>query len=94
MRSFQHHHPAIQHPIDSCRRMEDLPEMFEPFRLSDTDHLVLDRIHELHEISAGLRATPHAPRAHGGFANVVVRTRAMIGRRLISLGSTVAGQHA
>lgn len=94
MRSSQHHHPAIHHPVNSSRRMEERPAMFEPFRLSDTDHLVHDRIHELHEISAGLRATPHAPRAHGGFANVVVRTRAMVGRRLISLGSTVAGQHA
>lgn len=94
VRSSQHHRPAIRYPINSSRRMEELPAMFQPFRLSDTDHLVHDRIHELHEVAAGLRATQHASRADGGFANVVVRARAFIGRRLMSLGSTVAGQHA
>jgi hypothetical protein len=68
--------------------------MLEPFRFSATDHLVQDRIHELREIAAGLRANPPAPHSGGGLANVVVRTRALVGRRLISIGNAVAGQQA
>jgi len=71
--------------------MEEHPAMFEPFRLSDTDHLVNDRIHELYEIATELRASP---RPDAGRTGLVVRTRALIGRRLVSLGSAVAGQHA
>lgn len=65
--------------------------MLEPFRLSDTDQLVHDRIHELQQIATELRVTP---RPDAGRTNLVVRTRTLIGRRLISLGSAVAGQHA
>lgn len=65
--------------------------MFEQFRYSDTDPLARDRIHEIHLAATEVRTTP---RANGGRANLVLRTRTLIGRRLISLGNALAGQHA
>jgi len=86
--------PLTYQPIEASLRMEGHREMLEPFRLSDTDHLVHERIHELREIAAGLRATGPVPRTDGGLTNVILRGRMLVGRRLISLGSAVAGQHA
>ena len=82
------------HPTGTPLPLEGHHEMLEPFRFSATEYLVQDRIHELREIAAGLRAIPLTSRSGGSMANIVVRTRALVGRRLISLGSAVAGQHA
>ena len=65
--------------------------MNEPLQMSGTDFIARDRVAELlstaHEVHPGRRATV----AHGGF---MTRTRSLLGRRLISLGSTVAGHQA
>jgi hypothetical protein len=65
--------------------------MYEPLQLSGTDLLAHDRIAEL-------RATAHevhvARRPLAERAGVVTRTRGVLGRRLLSLGATVAGHHA
>jgi hypothetical protein len=65
--------------------------MYEPFHLSDTGQLVHDRIHDLYATAGELRA---ARRSSCGQTGLMARTRLSVGRRLISIGSTVAGQHA
>jgi hypothetical protein len=65
--------------------------MYEPFRLSNTDPYVHDRIDSLYTVAGELRA---GRRGAGEQAGLLARTRILVGRRLISIGSTVAGQHA
>jgi hypothetical protein len=57
----------------------------------DVDHLVHDRIGDLYSTAAEVRSSR---RPASDRAGLVTRTRATIGRRLISLGSAVAGQQA
>jgi hypothetical protein len=91
VRSTLHYYPALHHPVDVFSPMEEHPVMFAPFRHPEANLLVQERIHALQEIANELRVTP-PPR--GGHTNLVSHTRALIGRRLMSLGSAVAGQHA
>ena len=60
---------------------------------SDVNPLVADRIHDLYETSSELHAT-RRPKAAAAQTGLVTRTRWTIGKRLISIGSAVAGQHA
>jgi hypothetical protein len=57
----------------------------------DVDNLVHDRIGDLYATATEVRAPRRTPSARIG---LVTRTRTSIGRRLISLGSTVAGPQA
>jgi len=65
--------------------------MNEPLHLNGVDGLAHERITELHATAMETR-TPR--RASVMQAGLVTRTRSTLGRRLISLGSTVAGHHA
>jgi hypothetical protein len=65
-----------------------------------SDHLSLSGSDLLaHDRAGDLRSTAHethgAPKAHGtpGHPGVVQRVRATLGRRLVSIGSAVAGHH-
>ncbi len=60
---------------------------------ADVNPLVADRIHDLYQISSELHAT-RRPKAAADTTGLVTRTRWTIGRRLISIGSALAGQHA
>ena len=60
---------------------------------SDVNPLVGDRIHDLYATSSELRAARH-PKPTADATGLLTRTRWTIGRRLISIGSAVAGQHA
>ena len=60
---------------------------------ADVNPLVADRIHDLYETSSELHAT-RKPKAAAEPTGLVTRTRWTIGKRLISIGSAVAGQHA
>jgi hypothetical protein len=65
--------------------------MNEPLHLAGVDGFAHDRIADLHATAVETRA----PRRIGaGHAGLLTRTRTSLGRRLISLGSTVAGHHA
>lgn len=64
--------------------------MYEPIHLNN-DYLVHDRIHDLRETACELRV---ARRFGGDRSGLIARTRWNLGRRLISIGSTVSGQHA
>ncbi len=65
--------------------------MYEPLHLSGVDHLAHDRIAELHSVATEVRAPRRASANEPG---LVTRTRHTLGRRLISIGTTVAGHHA
>ncbi len=69
--------------------------MYEPLHLNGTDHLALDRVNELRSTARELRE-PAAASADGARARagLIARTRGTVGRRLISLGTTVAGHSA
>jgi hypothetical protein len=58
---------------------------------NDVEHLVHDRIDDLYTTARELRETRRDAYVHAG---LVLRTRWSIGRRLVSLGNTVSGQHA
>jgi hypothetical protein len=58
---------------------------------NDIDHLVHDRIGELY---ATARQVHEGRRDDSDRTGLVVRTRSSLGRRLVSLGHTVAGQGA
>ncbi len=65
--------------------------MHEPLRMSGTDMTNPERVHELHATAAevhGVRRQSHDP------TGLLPRARASIGRRIISIGGTVAGHHA
>jgi hypothetical protein len=65
--------------------------MNEPLHLAGVDGFAHDRIAELHATAAETRATRRSSGPQGG---LLMRTRLTLGRRLVSLGSTVAGHHA
>ena len=58
---------------------------------NDVDHLVHDRIGDLYTTA---RETHIARRDAGERTGFVMRTRWTIGRRLVSIGHSVSGQHA
>ncbi|HYO43411.1 MAG TPA: hypothetical protein VES19_09455 [Candidatus Limnocylindrales bacterium] len=62
--------------------------MHEPLHLAGVDHLVPERIHDLHLTAC---ETKGIRRDHADRTGLLTRTRGSVGRRLISLGSTVAG---
>ncbi|MEW6225321.1 MAG: hypothetical protein AB1627_11915 [Chloroflexota bacterium] len=74
--------PTIQ-PGDS--------DVYEPLHLNDMAQVTHDRIHDLYETAAELRATRRPACERVG---LLMRTRWSVGRRLISIGSAVSGQHA
>lgn len=65
--------------------------MYEPLHLSGVDYLVPSRIADLRLTACETRGTRREPASHDG---MLTRTRALLGRRLISLGTTVAGNGA
>ena len=67
--------------------------MYQTTHQTEVHPLVDDRIHDLYETSSELRAS-RGPRKTSDRAGLLDRTRWTIGRRLISIGSAVAGQHA
>lgn len=67
--------------------------MYQTTSPTEVHPLVGDRIHDLYETSSELRAS-RGPRDMSDRAGLLDRTRWTIGRRLISIGSAVAGQHA
>ena len=71
---------------------EDPDPMSQTLHQNDIHDLVQDRIGDLYATARELReARHHAPEADPG---LVTRTRWTIGRRLVSIGQTVAGTHA
>ena len=71
---------------------EDPSPMSQTLHQNDIHDLVQDRIGDLYSTASELRETRrHAPE---GDAGLVTRTRWTIGRRLVSIGQTVAGTHA
>ena len=65
--------------------------MNEPLHLAGVDGFAHDRIAELHATAVETRAPRRASVIQAG---LLTRTRSTLGRRLISLGSTVAGHNA
>ncbi len=65
--------------------------MNEPLHLAGVDGFAQDRIAELHATAAETRAPRRTSVIQAG---LLTRTRSTLGRRLISLGSTVAGNNA
>ena len=71
---------------------EDQSPMSQTLHQNDIHDLVQDRIGDLYSTASELRETRrHAPESDAG---LVTRTRWTIGRRLVSIGQTVAGTHA
>ncbi len=67
--------------------------MHDTIHPTEVNPLVGDRLHDLYETSSELRAM-RGPRSLSDRTGLLTRTRWTIGRRLISIGSAVAGQHA
>jgi hypothetical protein len=67
--------------------------MIEQTQLNSTSFLAHDRVGELHHTAHEIHGLPKPHGVHGQ-AGRVHRIRATLGRRLISLGSTMAGHHA
>ena len=65
--------------------------MNDTLQFYDAHPAVNDRIHDLYTTAAELRASRAAGRPHSG---LVTRVRTSVGRRIVSFGSTLAGQHA
>ena len=66
--------------------------MSQTLHQNDIHDLVQDRIGDLYATASELRETRRqAPETDPG---LVMRTRWTIGRRLVSIGQTVAGTHA
>jgi hypothetical protein len=65
--------------------------MYEPLHLSGVDYLAQDRITELVAIAAEVKGVR---RDAGQRSGMLTRSRLTLGRRLISLGTAVAGPHA
>ena len=71
---------------------EDPSPMNHTLHQNQFHDLVQDRIGDLYATARELRETRHqAPESDPG---LVTRTRWSIGRRLVSIGQTVAGTHA
>ena len=66
--------------------------MPDSLQLSAVDHLAHDRIHDLYATATETRSDTR--RIASDRPGLVTRTRYNVGRRLISLGSAVAGPHA
>lgn len=66
--------------------------MPDSLQLSAVDHLAHERIHDLH--ATALETRSGGRRIAADRPGLVTRTRWTLGRRLISLGSSVAGPHA
>ena len=76
----------------TSRHPEDFRTKHEPaIHQNDLEHLVQDRIGDLYATARELHPTR---RDMSGEVGLLVRTRSSIGRRLVSLGHTVAGQGA
>jgi hypothetical protein len=58
-------------------------------QLSSVDHLAHDRIHDLYATASETR--PALRRSSAERPGLITRTRSTVGRRLIDLGSVVAG---
>ncbi len=65
--------------------------MDEPLHEKEMEYVARDRINELYQTAAELRASRRPARGRVG---LLTRTRWSIGRRLISLGTALAGGHA
>lgn len=63
--------------------------MYEPLHLAGVDYLVPGRIHDLRLTACETKGMRREPASHDG---LLTRTRGLVGRRLISLGTTVAGR--
>jgi hypothetical protein len=63
--------------------------MHEPLHLAGVDHLVPDRIHDLRATACETKSRRESEPSDR--AGLITRTRGSVGRRLISLGTTVAG---
>ena len=71
---------------------EDPSLMSQTLHQNDIHDLVQDRIGDLYTTASELReARRHGPETDAG---LLTRTRWTIGRRLVSIGQTVAGTHA
>jgi hypothetical protein len=71
---------------------EDPNPMSQTLHQNDIHDLVHDRIGDLYATASELRESRrHSPDSDAG---LVTRTRWTIGRRLVSIGQTVAGTHA
>jgi hypothetical protein len=69
--------------------------MYEPLQLNGTDHLAHDRVAELRTTAREVHEPGGMPAAETrDRAGLIARTRGTVGRRLISLGTTVAGHGA
>jgi hypothetical protein len=85
VRSQQTDHPnPFPHP-------EGDSPMHETLHQNDVDHLVHDRIGDLYATARELHVGRRTPAERLG---LVTRTRATIGRRIVSIGHTVSGQAA
>jgi hypothetical protein len=78
----------MNHPTN--RRNGDR-SMHEPLHLAGVDHLVPERIHDLRLVACETRGIRRDAADRTG---LLTRTRGLVGRRLISLGTTVAGHGA
>ena len=58
---------------------------------NDVDYLVQDRIGDLYSTAREVHVARRDPAMRSG---LVTRTRGTIGRRLVSIGHSVSGQHA
>jgi hypothetical protein len=65
--------------------------MHDTLHQNDVDHLVHDRIGDLYSTA---REVHPGRRDAAERTGLVTRTRTTIGRRLVSIGHSVSGQHA
>lgn len=65
--------------------------MHDTLHQNDLEHLVHERIGDLYSIARELHGSRRDAVAHGG---LLMRTRSTVGRRLVSIGHSVAGQGA
>lgn len=66
--------------------------MPDQLNLNGTDFLAHQRVGDLRSTATELHGVPK-PQGEGDHPGRISRVRASLGRRLVSLGSTVAGQH-
>jgi hypothetical protein len=65
--------------------------MPDQLNLNGTDFLAHERVGDLRSTATELHGVPK-PHVHGDHPGRIGRVRASLGRRLISIGSAVAGQ--
>jgi hypothetical protein len=73
----------------ASNRQPHRPERLEALGLSGTDHLTYDHVKDLYSIASETHASPRL--APDDRAGVALRVRAAVGRRIVTLGSAVAG---